>query len=132
MEVYLLQRQKALDTKIPEIKTLGTVDLLITQNDADEPIETSFGLTETLWVSAKVPSTKTVYLWLGANVRLEYPVEEAVRFVAEREYGNAKTCCTTGMSSNDVLGGRDRPVESSREYEEIWSTRADGDTVWCW
>ncbi|KAI8812297.1 Prefoldin subunit-domain-containing protein [Cladochytrium replicatum] len=91
MEVHLLQRQKALETKIPEIKkTLDTVDLLISQKDAEEQMETSFELTETLWASAKVPSTKTVYLWLGANVMLEYPVEEADSLLQEK-YEKAKT-----------------------------------------
>ena len=46
------------------------------QPDA-EPIETHFELNDTLYAKALVPPTQEVYLWLGANVMLSYPVEEA-------------------------------------------------------
>ena len=46
------------------------------QPDA-EPIETHFELNDTLYAKALVPPTQEVYLWLGANVMLSYPVDEA-------------------------------------------------------
>ncbi|KAG1080887.1 hypothetical protein G6F42_023165 [Rhizopus arrhizus] len=53
MEVNLLQRRKVLEEKIPEIeKTIAMA-------------------------KAKIEATGSVYLWLGANVMLEYTCEEA-------------------------------------------------------
>jgi len=34
-------------------------------------------LNDTLWANATIKSTKTVNLWLGANVMLEYTLQEA-------------------------------------------------------
>jgi hypothetical protein len=48
-----------------------------------EEFKSDFELNDTLWVSATIPTTKTVNLWLGvllidkANVMLEYTIEEA-------------------------------------------------------
>lgn len=42
-----------------------------------EPLEATFELNDTLYAKAHVPPTSEVYLWLGANVMLSYPVQEA-------------------------------------------------------
>lgn len=36
-----------------------------------------FAISDQVFAKAKVPVTSTVNLWLGANVMLEYPLEEA-------------------------------------------------------
>ncbi|RIA87198.1 Prefoldin subunit-domain-containing protein [Glomus cerebriforme] len=78
MEINFLNRKKALELKIPEIsKTLSVVEFLVSKQDSDEPMETTFELNDTLWANAKIKSTKTVNLWLGANVMLEYTLQEA-------------------------------------------------------
>ncbi|CAG8555352.1 11308_t:CDS:2 [Ambispora gerdemannii] len=78
MEINFMNRKKVLEMKIPEIKkTLTVVEYLINKQDSDEPIDTTFELNDTLWAAAKVKTTETVYLWLGANVMLEYPLQEA-------------------------------------------------------
>lgn len=41
------------------------------------PIEATFELNDTLYAKALVPPTEEVYLWLGANVMLSYPIAEA-------------------------------------------------------
>ena len=46
------------------------------QPDSD-PIETTFELNDTLYAKAHIPPTEEVYLWLGANVMLAYPLGEA-------------------------------------------------------
>jgi prefoldin subunit 5 len=45
--------------------------------EAPSPMETTFELNETLYAKAEVPPTDEVYLWLGANVMLAYPIDEA-------------------------------------------------------
>ncbi|KAJ1325806.1 Prefoldin subunit [Microdochium nivale] len=78
MELNLQKRITGLKDKIPDIqKTLDTVKFLQTRTDESDPIETTFELNETLFAKASVPATEEVYLWLGANVMLSYPVAEA-------------------------------------------------------
>ncbi|KAG6003137.1 hypothetical protein E4U43_000960 [Claviceps pusilla] len=78
MEMNLQKRMGGLKEKIPEIqKTLDTVKFLKSRKDETEPIETTFELNDTLYARANIPATDEVYIWLGANVMLSYPVDEA-------------------------------------------------------
>ncbi|KAK2589857.1 peptide chain release factor 1 [Conoideocrella luteorostrata] len=78
MEANLQRRMGGLRDKIPEIqKTLDTVKFLKLRKDETEPIETTFELNDTLYAKANIPATDEVYIWLGANVMLSYPVDEA-------------------------------------------------------
>lgn len=47
-------------------------------------METTFELNDTLYAKAEVPPTEEVYIWLGANVMLAYPMDEAETLLAER------------------------------------------------
>ena len=42
-----------------------------------EPLDATFELNDTLYAKAEIPQTDEVYLWLGANVMLAYPIDEA-------------------------------------------------------
>lgn len=53
------------------------------QADAD-PIETTFELNDTLYAKAEVLPTDEVYLWLGANVMLAYPIPEAEQLLKSK------------------------------------------------
>jgi prefoldin subunit 5 len=78
MEVNTSRRASGLREKIPDIaKTLDTVQFLKTRDEGAEELEAYFELNDTLFAKAKVPKTEEVYLWLGANVMLAYPMEEA-------------------------------------------------------
>lgn len=75
MEYNIIARRRKLKLQIPDlIKSLEMVDILRTQT---EDKETQFLLSEQVFLKATVPPTKTVCLWLGANVMLEYPLDEA-------------------------------------------------------
>ncbi|KAI1822211.1 Prefoldin subunit-domain-containing protein [Xylaria intraflava] len=70
MELNLQRRISGLKDKMPDIqKTLDTTD--------SDPIETTFELNDTLYAKATIPPTEEVHLWLGANVMLSYPLDEA-------------------------------------------------------
>ena len=43
----------------------------------EEERESQFCLSEQVYIKAIAPSSKTVCLWLGPNVMLEYPLYEA-------------------------------------------------------
>ncbi|ROW09860.1 hypothetical protein VPNG_06326 [Cytospora leucostoma] len=108
MESNMQRKSAGLQDKIPDIqKTLDSVRFLKTRTvragprtgwgggkrrikwltshqDESEPIETTFELNDTLYAKAEVPATEEVYIWLGANVMLAYPMDEAEALLAER------------------------------------------------
>lgn len=95
MEASLQRRVAGLDDKIPDIqKTADTVRFLKIRNDAEvsDPIETTFELNPTLYAKAEVKAKmEEVYLWLGANVMLSYPIEEAEELLEKRLSGARKS-----------------------------------------
>lgn len=75
MEYNISARRRKLKLQIPDLaKSLEMIDILRTQT---ENKETQFLLSEQVFLKATVPPTPTVCLWLGANVMLEYPLDEA-------------------------------------------------------
>ncbi|KAJ4324927.1 peptide chain release factor 1 [Neodidymelliopsis sp. IMI 364377] len=85
MQANTQRRAAGLKDKIPDIqKTLETVRFLKTRGDDAEPMETTFELNDTLFAKAEVPPTDEVYLWLGANVMLAYPIPEAVELLSSK------------------------------------------------
>ncbi|POS72007.1 hypothetical protein DHEL01_v209599 [Diaporthe helianthi] len=85
MESNMQRRAAGLKDKLPDIqKTLETVRFLKTRTDETDPIETTFELNDTLFAKAEVPPTDEVYIWLGANVMLAYPMDEAEALLTDR------------------------------------------------
>ncbi|KAL2014136.1 hypothetical protein VTN00DRAFT_1661 [Thermoascus crustaceus] len=91
MEVNTTRRAQGLRDKIPDIrKTLEMVRFLKTRKEsgggAAEPLLTHFELNDTLYARATVDPADTdeVYLWLGANVMLAYPIAEAETMLEEK------------------------------------------------
>ncbi|KAJ2397142.1 hypothetical protein GGI05_000784 [Coemansia sp. RSA 2603] len=85
MENSKLQQRGSLEQKIPEIeKTLSMVEYLAEQRGSNEPVKTMFEVNDTLYAHAIIPPTETVNLWLGANVMLEYPLDEAQELLATK------------------------------------------------
>lgn len=80
-EHRLIRSIANLEAKIPDIKkTLQTLAFLkqrLVENDGGEGFTTNYGLTESVFCQAKVPPQDTVHLWLGANVMVEYSMDEA-------------------------------------------------------
>ncbi|KAL8375913.1 hypothetical protein RB595_007165 [Gaeumannomyces hyphopodioides] len=90
MELNLQRRVAGLKGKLPDIeKTLETVRFLKLRKEGDDPIETTFELNDTLYTKAEIPPTDEVFLWLGANVMLSYPIAEAEELLVSKE-GAAK------------------------------------------
>lgn len=75
MEYNLGVRRRKLKMQIPDLKkSLEMIDVLRAQTDERK---TQFLLSEQVFLKTTMPPTKTVCLWLGANVMLEYPLDEA-------------------------------------------------------
>lgn len=59
---------------------------LSVQNNPDSELETNFELNDTLYARASISmaDTEEVYLWLGANVMLSYPLDEATTMLQDK------------------------------------------------
>lgn len=75
MDYSIGGRRRRLKQQIPDLlKSLDMIEVLKKQTDDQE---TQFLLSEQVFLKTVIPPTKTVCLWLGANVMLEYPLDEA-------------------------------------------------------
>ena len=77
-----LQEQRIrYSTKLPDVqRSLEAVEMLCEKRDGENAAEETlvkYQLTEATFADASVTSPESVYLWLGANVMLEYPLDEA-------------------------------------------------------
>lgn len=103
MEQSKLNAQTQFHRTIPEIEdSLKMVGLLKEKNEMDETIETNYELNETLYTAAEVPPTDKVMLWLGADVMLEYPIDEAETLLNEK-LATAKTNLATSEEDAEYL-----------------------------
>ncbi|KAJ4163914.1 hypothetical protein LMH87_005614 [Akanthomyces muscarius] len=103
MEMNLQRRMAGLKDKIPDIqKTLDTVQFMKLRKDESEPIETTFELNDTLYSRANIPPTEEVYIWLGANVMLSYPIDEA-QALLESKLKAAKTSLSNCEEDLDFI-----------------------------
>jgi prefoldin subunit 5 len=74
------QMRMRLQTKMPDIKKgLEMVTLLCDKQGSGEELKLDFELSDNLYAKAKVKDATAVNIWLGANVMLEYEINE-VRF----------------------------------------------------
>lgn len=89
IERNLLQSKARQMGKLPEIqKAEEAVALLLRKREATEEVLVDFAISDQAYAKAKVPITDSVNLWLGANVMLEYPLEEAKALLAQ----NVQNC----------------------------------------
>ncbi|KAL5353995.1 peptide chain release factor 1 [Pseudogymnoascus australis] len=103
MEANQQRRAAGLKDKMPDIqKTLDTVRFLKTRKSDSDPIEATFELNDTLYAKAHIPPTEEVYLWLGANVMLSYPVDEA-EVLLNSKLSSAKTSLSNCEEDLDFL-----------------------------
>uniref|UniRef100_A0A0B6ZGA6 Prefoldin subunit 3 n=1 Tax=Arion vulgaris TaxID=1028688 RepID=A0A0B6ZGA6_9EUPU len=78
MEYNLNLKKSRLKNQIPDIKSsLDIVKHLMVKRNNTEPLCTRFLLSDNVYAKATVPPTEKVCLWLGANVMLEYEINEA-------------------------------------------------------
>lgn len=83
MEFSLNNKRSRAITKVEELKkSIDAINGLC----ANPKSPFHYELNETLYGKAKLAhaSLQTVHLWLGANVMLSYPVDEALQLLAEK------------------------------------------------
>ncbi|ERE80357.1 prefoldin subunit 3 [Cricetulus griseus] len=90
MELNLTEKKRRLKGQIPEIKqTLEILKYMQKKKESTNSVETRFLLADNLYCKALVPPTDKVCLWLGANVMLEYDIDEA-RALLENNLSTAR------------------------------------------
>ncbi|CAF0943048.1 unnamed protein product [Adineta ricciae] len=100
MEMNLLQKKKRLRSKLPDIQIcLDMIEQLRNYREKDTNMDTNFLLAHNLYGKATIPPTDKVCLWLGANVMLEYPLEEADELLR----GNQKAAQSTLQKVDEDL-----------------------------
>lgn len=82
MESSTASRLASINDKIPDIrKTLEMTRFLKEKSNNGEELETNYELNDTLYAKAVVEPNNKVFLWLGANVMLEYTTDEAIELL---------------------------------------------------
>ncbi|KAI9351643.1 Prefoldin subunit-domain-containing protein [Pilaira anomala] len=115
--------RKVLEEKIPEIeKTIAMVDLLTEKKDTQEPLYTDFELNDTLYAKAKIEATGSVYLWLGANVMLEYTCEEAKDLLTSK-LETAKTSLKNTLEDLEFLRSQITTMEVNTARVYNWDVK---------
>jgi len=83
IESRLQQERLRLSAKMPDLaRSLDMIELLINKSDG---LKVDFEITDHVYAKASVEGAESVMLWLGANVMLEYPLEEARALLAEQK-----------------------------------------------
>lgn len=84
MQESKLSSIRQLNSRIPDIE--NTLKICRTLRAQTERVETSYQLNDTLFTKASVESGENmkVGLWLGADVMMEYPVDEAIELLTEK------------------------------------------------
>lgn len=82
MEMNMIARKRRLRQQLPDLqKSIEMIKIL--QDQEENELETNVLLSEQVFVKSVIPKTKTVCLWLGANVMLEYPLDEAEQLLKQ-------------------------------------------------
>nr|ALS04440.1 prefoldin subunit 3 [Acartia pacifica] len=84
MENTLSMKRKRLLAQGPDIhSSLLVIEKLHTRKADNEEMETRFLLSDQVYAKASIPPTETVCLWLGANVMLEYSLDDAEQLLSK-------------------------------------------------
>eukprot|EP00128_Syssomonas_multiformis_P017126 Colp12_sorted_trinity150504_noHs@30633 len=101
MEAQLLQKKGSLKGKLPQIKAaVDAIALFQKKKESEEEVSLRFELAANVFAHAKTKSTGKVCLWLGANVMLEYDIDEAEKMLTE----NLTTAQTSFKQLEEDLG----------------------------
>lgn len=83
----LAARERRVTQKIEEItESIAAIDHM--QANTDKTLTLDYELGETLYAKASVEPGAKVHLWLGANILLEYELEEAKTLLASKLQDN--------------------------------------------
>ncbi|OQS01520.1 prefoldin subunit 3 [Achlya hypogyna] len=120
METNLTKSKQSFKTKIPDTeKDLAMLEHLIAQREKGEEIETHFSLADNVFANATIDAdVKTVCIWLGANVMVEYSFEEALELLQ----GNLSTATSRlAQIETDLAFLRDQIITTEVNMARIFN-----------
>jgi len=98
METNLVSRRRRLKSQVPDItSSLAMIEQLRQKAEKQEEMETQFLLSDQAYAKAKIPPTDKVCLWLGANVMLEYSLDDAEDLLRKNKESAEKTILQTAF-----------------------------------
>ena len=84
MEKQLVkQKMNKIDQKTEMKKNIEACNYLKSKKESSS-IETHFEVSDQLYSKGTIKKFDTVAIWLGANVMLEFPIDEAIDFLKKR------------------------------------------------
>ncbi|XP_078042386.1 prefoldin subunit mgr [Augochlora pura] len=84
MEYNLVNKRRRLKAQIPDLeRALEMIKKLQLEKDNSKDLETQFLLSEQVYAKAVIPPTDKVCLWLGANIMLEYTLDDAQEMLSK-------------------------------------------------
>lgn len=84
MEMNLASKKRRLKRQVPEIRSsLDVLKLIRSRNQLNSPMTSNFLLSDEVYMEAIIPPTDRINLWLGANVMLEYTLDEAEKLLSK-------------------------------------------------
>lgn len=90
MELNLINKRRKLKAQIPDLEnSLRMIEKLQAEKDSKQDLETRFVLSDQVYAKAVISPTDKVCLWLGANVMLEYTLDDAQDLLT-KNIGSAK------------------------------------------
>ncbi|XP_049848416.1 uncharacterized protein LOC126315221 [Schistocerca gregaria] len=81
LELRYTSQHNALQAKIPGIEKALEVLLYMKSNPAKKDIECDFELITGTYTTVSLNNTGTIFLWIGANLMVEYPINEALELL---------------------------------------------------
>lgn len=105
-ETRMMAQKREIQAKLPDIKkSLEIVQTLQARQGSGDETTVDFELTEGIFAQAIVKDPSAVGLWLGANVMLEYSLDEALALLLR----NSETADNSLVNlQNDILFLRDQ------------------------
>ncbi|CAI5959607.1 unnamed protein product [Closterium sp. NIES-65] len=86
LEIKLLTQKRDLQSKLPDIKkSQEIVQTLVKKREEKQQVRLDYVLADGVFARADVKDADSVCLWLGANVMVEYPFDEALALLARNE-----------------------------------------------
>ncbi|XP_026806237.1 prefoldin subunit 3 [Rhopalosiphum maidis] len=80
-EYNLITKRKRLQSQLPDLE--NTLEMIKTMKaHKGQQLKTDFLLSDDVYAKAHIQATDNVYLWLGANVMLEYNLDDATELIS--------------------------------------------------
>ncbi|XP_018607317.1 prefoldin subunit 3-like [Scleropages formosus] len=123
MELNLAQKKLRLKNQIPHIKqTLEMLRHMQKKKDVTGPMETHFLLADNVYCKALVPATDKVCLWLGANIMLEYDIDDA-QLLLEKNLATASRNLDSAEEDMDFLRDQFTTTEVNMARVYNWDVK---------